>query len=139
MVGNCFRMRLGEKQAGNVVRMLRVDCGAKNLYLVRFSSHCTTLSRGQLGFLFNLFFSVALMPAWAESHLRERKELAVAQTIGALIAVKLSIHNPWRGRCIDKHKHGLLVPKMCIQETAPMVACLSKANSILAFRPNNRK
>ena len=72
----------------------------------------------------------ALMPAWAESHLRERKELAVAQTIGALIAVKLSIHNPWRGRCIDKHKHGLLVPKMCIQETAPMVACLSKANGI---------
>ena len=29
MVGNCFRMRFGEKQAGNVVRMLRVDCGAK--------------------------------------------------------------------------------------------------------------
>ena len=117
--------------------MLRVDCGAKKSIFSEVFLTLHKFAQRAARFPFQLVFLVepaALMPAWAESHLRERKELAVAQTIGALIAVKLSIHNPWRGRCIDKHKHGLLVPKMCIQETAPMVACLSKANSISSFQ-----
>ena len=53
-------------------------------------------------FFFGWELPAAFMPVWAERHLeRERrlKQPTVAQTIGALIAVKLCIHSR-EDRCV---------------------------------------